>query len=133
MEESIVQNQMIFAMYQAGLKGAADMMSATLDTTRRLQQQQFDAVHSAIEAQAKSLGELCEVKSVDELLAVQMRLAGKQVERTMEFWGGMWRIAGEGPFRQSMHDATVLTSTSLASALREAAQNEQQGEERKSA
>jgi phasin protein len=110
MEESIVQNQ-LFEIYQMTLQAA----------------------HRAMEDQAKSMREFTEVKSVEDLIALQMRLAGKHVERTMEFWGGMWRIAAEGPFRQSMHDATVLTSTSLASALREAAQNEQQGDERKSA
>ena len=96
-------------------------------------QMTLQAAHRAMEDQAKSMHEFTQVKSVEELLALQMRLAGKQVERAMEFWSGMWRIAGEGPFRQGMHDATVLTSTSLASALREAAQNEQHGEERKSA
>ena len=96
-------------------------------------QMSLQAAHRAMEDQAKSMHEFTEVKSVQDLIALQMRLAGKHVERAMEFWSGMWRIAGEGPFRQSMRDATVLTSTSLANALREAAQNEQHVEERRSA
>ena len=118
-------------LYRAGLRNAADMMSVTLQSTRRLQQQQLDALHTAIDDQAKTMRELSEARTVEDLMALQMRLASTQVERTMQLLGGVWQAAGQNPFGQQLHDLSVSTSTSIASALREAAQNEH--EQRKSA
>jgi hypothetical protein len=84
-----------FEIYRAGLKSAADVMTATLDGARRMQQQQLDALQGAIEEQARSVRELAEVRSVDELMALQTRLAGSQLERTIDFWSRVWRAAGD--------------------------------------
>jgi phasin family protein len=86
-----------FEIYRAGLKSAADVMTATLEGARRMQQQQLDALQGAIEEQARSVRELAEVRSVDELMALQTRLAGSQLERTMKFWSRVWRAAGDNP------------------------------------
>lgn len=84
-----------FEMYRAGLKSAADIMTASLEGAQRLQQQQLDMLHSAIEEQTKSVREISQVRSVDELMALQTRLTGSQIERTMDFWNRMWRVAGD--------------------------------------
>lgn len=142
-----MQTQM-FEIYRAGLKSAADMMTSSLESAQRLQQQQMDVLNSAMEDQMKSLRELSEVKSVDELMALQTRFTGTQLERAMDFWSRMWRAAGDnqvamlgqaqsqlGQARERMRDVTVSTSTSVSSAVREASQQEQrkQQQERKSA
>jgi phasin family protein len=84
-----------FEIYRAGLKSAADMMTATLESARRLQQQQLDTLQSAIDDQTKSVRELADVRTVDELMALQTRLAGSQMERTMDLWSRLWRAAGD--------------------------------------
>lgn len=84
-----------FEIYRAGLKSAADMMTATLESARRMQQQQLDVLQSALDDQAKSVRELSEVHSVDELMALQTRLASSQLERTVDFWSRLWRAAGD--------------------------------------
>lgn len=84
-----------FEMYCAGLQSAADMMTASLESARRLQQQQLDSLQSAIEDQSRSMRELAEVRTVDQLLALQSRLAGSQLERTMDFWSRVWSAAGD--------------------------------------
>jgi hypothetical protein len=84
-----------FEIYRAGLRSAADMMTATLESARRLQQQQLDALQSAIEEQSRSVRELGDVRTVDELMALQTRLAGSQLERTMDLWSRLWRAAGD--------------------------------------
>lgn len=84
-----------FEMYRAGLKGAADMMTASLQSAQRMQQQQLDVLHSAIDDQVKSVRELSDVKSVDELMAVQTRITGAQFERAMDLWNRMWRVASD--------------------------------------
>lgn len=84
-----------FEMYRTGVKGAADMMTASLQSAQRLQQQQLDVLHSAIDDQVKSVRELSDVKSVDELMAVQTRITGAQFERAMDLWNRMWRVASD--------------------------------------
>jgi phasin family protein len=84
-----------FEIYRAGLKSAADMMTASLESARRLQQQQLDTLQSAIEDQARSVRELSEVKTVDELMSLQTRFAGSQLERTVDLWARLWRAAGD--------------------------------------
>ena len=87
-----------FEIYRAGLQSAADMMSASLESARRLQQQQLDSLQSAIEDQSRSMRELAEVRTVDQLLALQSRLAGSQLERAMDFWSRVWSAAGDNQF-----------------------------------
>jgi phasin family protein len=84
-----------FEIYRAGLKNAADAMTATLEGARRIQQQQLDALQSAIEEQARSVRELADVRSMDELIALQTRLASSQLERSVDFWSRVWRTAGD--------------------------------------
>jgi hypothetical protein len=42
-----------------------------------------------------SVRELAEVRTVDQLMSLQSRLAGTQLERTMDFWNRLWRVAGD--------------------------------------
>ena len=84
-----------FEFYCAGLKNAADMMTASLESARRLQQQQLDALQSAIEEQSRSMRELTEAHSVEQLIALQSKLAGSQLERTIDFWSRVWSAAGD--------------------------------------
>lgn len=114
-------------IYRAGLKGAADMMSASLETVHRLQQQQLDIVHTAVEDQAKATRELSEARSVEELVALQTRLTGAQMERMMDFWNRMWRAVGDaqGPI--------ISQAQAQFGQVREAAQQEQRKHERKTA
>ena len=84
-----------FEMYCSGLKSAADMMNTALESTRRLQQQQLDSLQSAIDDQTRSLREFAEVRTVDQLIALQSRLAGSQLERAVDFWSRLWSAAGD--------------------------------------
>ena len=84
-----------FEIYRAGLKSAADMMTASLETARQLQQQQLDTLQLAIEEQARSVRELADASSMDELMTLQTRLAGSQLQRTMDLWSRLWRAAGD--------------------------------------
>jgi phasin family protein len=132
-----------FEIYRAGLKSAADMMTASMESAQRMQEQQLDVLRTAIEDQAKSVREISEVRSVDELMSLQTRLARSQAERTMDFWSRMWRTAGDnqmaiigqaqaqlGQVRDHMRDA----STTMSNTMRETSQQEHRKHpERKSA
>jgi len=85
----MTQNQPeLLDLYRAGLKNAADLVKASLESAERLQNQQLAAIRSALDQQAKSMAELGQAKSMDELLAIQTRMAGAQFERLIGYWAG---------------------------------------------
>jgi hypothetical protein len=84
-----------FDFYRSGLRTMNDLMKSSLETTERLQNQQLQNVRSAIEETTRSSGQLGDIRSLDELLAAQAKLAGSQVQRTMDFWSNVWRAAGD--------------------------------------
>jgi len=85
----------LFDLYRAGLRTASEMMQASLESAERLQNQQLVAIRNALEAQSRSLGELGQAKNLDELLALQTRMAGAQLEGAIGLWASLWQMAGE--------------------------------------
>jgi hypothetical protein len=73
-------------LYRAGLKTAADLMKVSLQSAEKLQSQQLVAIRTALDQQMKTISELGQARSVDELLALQTKLAGAQWERAMGYW-----------------------------------------------
>jgi phasin family protein len=96
-----MQSQFI-DLYRASMKTAADLMKSSLEQSERLQQQQLELVRGALEENARSTSQLAEAKSIDEMLALNSRVAGAQLERVTEFWSSWWRMAGDA--QKSMID-----------------------------
>ena len=96
-----MQNQLI-DLYRAGMKTAADMMKSSLEQSERLQQRQLELVRSALEDTSRSTNQLSELKSLDDMMALNSRVAGAQLERVTEFWSSWWRLAGDA--QKSMID-----------------------------
>jgi phasin family protein len=115
------QNQFL-DIYRTGLKTTADMMSASLEGAQRLQRQQLDMLQNVFDEQVRSVRELADAKSVDEWVALQTRFTGSQLERAMDFWAQMWRAVGDN----RMAITPVSATTSVASAMRDVAQQAQQ-------
>ena len=109
-------------LYRAGLKTAADLMKASLQSAERLQNQQLVAIRSALDQQSKSISELGQARSIDELLALQTRMAGAQWERAMGYWSELWQ-AQLAQGRDWMSEAAQAASASVAS-VRQAAKQE---------
>jgi phasin family protein len=82
-------------LYKAGLKGAVDVMKASLESAERLQQQQLSAIRGALELHVNSVNDLSNAKSIDELLALQQKMASSQFERAMGYWGKLCQAAGQ--------------------------------------
>jgi phasin family protein len=85
----------LFDLYRAGLKTAADMMKASLESAERVQNQQLVAIRSALDQQIKSVNELGSATTLDELLALQTRMAGAQMERAMSYLGDLVQLYTE--------------------------------------
>jgi hypothetical protein len=114
-------------LYRAGLKTAADLMKASLQNAEKLQNQQLVVIRNALDQQAKAIGELSQAKTIDEVLAVQTRMAGAQWERAVGFWSELWQTQlSQG--RDWINETSQAASTSV----RQVSRQEQQ-QQRKSA
>jgi hypothetical protein len=82
-------------LYRSGLKNAIDLMKASLESAERVQAEQLSAIRNTLEQNARSLNELSSAKSLDELVALQQKLAGAQFERVMGFWSSVYKSAGQ--------------------------------------
>jgi hypothetical protein len=82
-------------LYRSGLKNAVDLMKSSLASAERLQNQQMSAIRSALDQHVQSVNQLSEAKSVDDLMALQQKMAGAQLERVMSYWSIMCQAAGE--------------------------------------
>jgi hypothetical protein len=112
-------------LYKAGLKTAADLMKASLQTAERLQNQQLVVIRSALDQQSKSINELSQVRSLDELLSVQGKL-----------WSELYQtqVAQAQNWFQEMNSAQGAATAAATSAIRQASSRQQdQQPHRKSA
>ena len=82
-------------LYKAGLKSAVDLMKASLESAERLQQQQLTAIRGALEQHVKAVNDLGSVKSLDDLLSLQQKMASSQLERVMGYWSNLCQAAGQ--------------------------------------
>ena len=132
-----------FDLYRSGLRTMNDLMKSSLETTERLQNQQLQQLRSAIEDTTKSSGQLGDIRSLDELLAAQAKIAGSQVQRTMDFWSNVWRAAGDSQINmisqmqsltsRATQDVVRLATTqvsTLGSAARDATNTVREAAER---
>jgi phasin family protein len=92
----------LFDLYRAGLRNAADLMKASLESAERLQNQQLVAVRRALDQQSASMDELSDVKTLDQLLALQTRMASAQFQRAMALVGELCEVASEN-HRDAIH------------------------------
>jgi phasin family protein len=89
------QQTYFLELCRAGMRTASDIMRASLENVQKLHSQQIEAVRGALDENARSAREISEVKSFDEMMALQTRIAGAQIERATDFWGRLWRVAGD--------------------------------------
>jgi hypothetical protein len=102
----------LFDLYRAGLKNAADFMKASLESAERLQSQQLVAIRNALEQQSQSMGELGEAKTLDQLLALQTRIAGAQLERAVNLWGDLVQVATQEAAKLAVNAQAAVRSAS---------------------
>ena len=121
-------------LYRAGLKTAADMMKASLQNAEKLQNQQLVAIRSALDQQSRTISDLSQARSLDELLSLQTKLAGAQFERAVGFWSELYQsqVSQAQSWWTEMNGVAQNATSNAAAALRQASPKEQQ-QHRKSA
>ena len=102
-------------LYRTGLKTAADLMKVSLQNAERMQNQQLVAIRTALDQQSKAASELGQARTIDELLALQTRIAGAQWERAMGYWTELWQTQiAQG--RDWLNEATQAASIGVRQA-----------------
>ena len=111
-------------LYKAGLKTAADLMKASLQTAERQQNQQLVVIRNALDQQSKSISELSQVRSLDELISVQGKL-----------WSELYQtqIAQAQSWFNELNSAQGAATAAAATAIRQASPRQQEQQHRKSA
>jgi hypothetical protein len=98
-------------LYKAGLKTAADFMKVSLQSAEKLQNQQLVVIRQALDQQARSISELGQARTIDEVLAIQTRIAGAQWERALGYWSELTQTQ-MAQAREWMSEATQAATTS---------------------
>ena len=111
--------------YRAGLKTAADLMKASLQSAEKLQNQQLVAIRTALDQQSKSINELGQAKSIDEVLALQTKMAGAQWERAMGFWSELAQTQ-MAQARDWFNETTAAASQATAAGMRQVSKQPEQ-------
>ena len=84
----------------------------SLESAERLQNQRLAAIQ-----QAGSVDELREAKSLDELMAIQTKMAGAQLERLMGYWASLSQ-SQMSQAREWFSEATAQISTGARAAAK---------------
>jgi phasin family protein len=121
-------------LYRAGLKTAADMMKVSLQSAERLQNQQLVAIRTALDQQSKSISELSQARTLDEVLALQTKIAGAQIERAMGYWNELCQtqMAQARDWFNETYTAGTQAANNAQAVMRSAAKHQQE-QHRKSA
>jgi phasin family protein len=105
-KETMMQNPQFFEFYRAGVRTMTDVMQASMEGAERLQRQQLDLLHTAVEENVKSARELANAKSFDEMVAMQMG-----------YWTRMWGNASStamSTMREGLREMTSQPSSMSA-------------------
>jgi hypothetical protein len=112
-------------LYRAGLKTAADLMKASLQSAEKLQNQQLVAIRTALDQQSKSISELGQAKTIDEILALQTKMAGAQWERAMGYWSEMAQTQ-MAQAREWFNETTAAATQAAAAGVRQVSKQQEQ-------
>jgi phasin family protein len=113
-------------LYRTGLKTAADLMKVSLQGVERLQNQQLVAIRTALDQQSKAVNELGQARTIDELLALQTKMAGAQWERAVGYWSELWQsqIAQSRDWMNEAAQAASTTSAGMRQAVQQGSKQE---------
>lgn len=114
-----MQNQLM-DIYRNGIKTAADVTRLSLENSMRLQEKQLEIVRGLVEEQSRSAEEIGRAGSIQELMAVQSRLASAQLGRWAELWTNTWQALAQNQ-AQGLRDVQSFATRSSEDVARAAA------------
>jgi hypothetical protein len=85
----------LFDIYRNNVRTTAEMMRISLENAARLQEQQLGMVRSMLDQNAQSAERAAGAQSMEQLVALQSELAGRQLQSLGDFWSSVWNTAAE--------------------------------------
>lgn len=114
-----MQNQFI-DFYRHGMRTAADVARVSLENSVRMQEKQLEMVRGLLDEQSRSADEIARAGSVQDLFALQSRLATAQIGRWTELWSNMWQMMAQNQ-AQGLREVQSFASRSSEDVARAAA------------
>ena len=85
----------LFDIYRNNIRTSAEMMRISLENTLRLQEQQLGMVRNLLDQNVQSAERAAGAQSMEQLVALQSELAGRQLQSLGDFWSSVWTNAAE--------------------------------------
>jgi hypothetical protein len=82
-------------LYKANAKMALDIINAAIDSTARLRKKQFEGEEEARAFQKKHARSVGEANDAQSLMAASQDAAKEAMEKSMQYWGGMFELIVE--------------------------------------
>src|SRR5574341_171770 len=108
------------------------LVKISLQSAVKLQNQQLVVIRSALDQQSKTINELGQAKSLDEVLALQTKMAGAQWERAVGFWSEMAQTQ-MAQARDWISETTAAATQATQAGVRSVQRQTERPEHRKSA
>jgi phasin family protein len=112
-------NEQFLDLYRSAVTASAETLRTCIEGAERLRIQQLSAIREAIEENRRCLNEMAGSGNVNELVAQQIKLAGSQIERTVNYWSGFYLAAGENQAEvtKQLRDSATQLRESMQQAL----------------
>ena len=85
----------LFDIYRNNIRTSAEMLRISLENALRLQEQQLGMVRNLLDQNAQSAERAAGAQSMEQLVALQSELAGRQLQSLGDFWSSVWTSAAE--------------------------------------
>src|SRR5690349_24135537 len=85
----------LFDIYRNNVRTTAEMMRISLENAMRLQEQQLGMVRNMLDQNVRSAERAAGAQSMEQLVALQSELAGRQLQSLGDFWSSVWNSAAE--------------------------------------
>ena len=85
----------LFDIYRNNVRTTAEMMRISLENAVRLQEQQLGVVRSMLDQNSQSAERAAGAQSMEQLVALQSEIAGRQLQSLGDFWTSVWNTAAE--------------------------------------
>src|SRR5690349_13525035 len=85
----------LFDIYRTNFRTSAEMMRISLENAVRLQEQQLGMVRHLLDENVRSAERAAGAQSMEQLVALQSELAGRQLQSLGDFWSSVWHSAAE--------------------------------------
>jgi phasin family protein len=102
------ENQ-FFDLYRTGLEAFLEMTRTSVQGAERLRAHQVKAINEAFSEAGETGRQIGSVKSLDELVELQAKLAPAQLEKALRYWSGLYATGARNQVEMMQQMQTKVT------------------------